>query len=293
MTETKVYEKGWISALASYFIWGFMPLYWKQLPNLTSLEMLAFRIFFSFVLLMIVVAVVKKRNAFSYLRGRLFKSVLTACLLGVNWGVYLYAVNVGQVVQASLGYFINPLFSIILGVLLFKEKLTKVNITAVILAAVGVAYLTVSYGSFPWISIVLAISFGLYGFFKKKFNLDSVMSLSAEIMVLVPIAIAYLIFLTAKGQNHMFTGDSKLIFIFLSGIITVVPLYLFSEGAKALPLSAVGFLQYTSPTIMLLLGVLLYGEAFTTAHMVGFAFIWSGLLLYTVSMIRKNRRVRV
>ncbi|PKM95698.1 MAG: EamA family transporter RarD [Firmicutes bacterium HGW-Firmicutes-1] len=280
--------KGYILATLSYVIWGILPLYWKQLASCTPLEILANRIISSFVFLFVIIFISKKKGFLGYLKDRKTRValILTGALLTVNWFLFIVAVNSNQVVQASLGYYINPLISVVLGMVVLKEKMSKLQIMALIFAFCGVAYMTFSYGVFPWISIVLATTFALYGLLKKIYGLDSILSLMGEVMIILPIMMAYCIFLWYKGENQLFVGDLKVVLLILfAGVVTVVPLYLFSEGTHRIPLSSVGFLQYIAPTMMLLIGVLVYNEPFTTIHKISFAFIWVAVILYAASII--------
>ena len=193
--------------------------------------------------------------------------------------------------QASLGYYINPLISVLLGIVFLKEKLEKAKITAIVLASIGVAYMTFSLGEIPYISLILALSFGLYGFMKKKLLLDSYNSLLVETMFISLAAIVYSIYLLATGTTSIGgLSTLEIVLIIFSGVVTCLPLILFNEGAKRIPLSSLGFLQYLAPTMMLLVGVFLYGESFTKAHAVGFAFIWIGYFIYIFSLILTSRK---
>lgn len=284
---------GYILAFVSYLLWGILPIYWKQVGQLTAMEILANRIFWSFMMLIIFILVTKKKGFIEYLKNKKIRKALflTGSLVSINWLVFIYAINTNHVVQVSLGYYINPIISIFFGMLLLKEKMTKLQITAIVLAIIGVAYMTISNGEFPWISIVLAVTFGLYGLFKKIYALDSILSLLGELLILLPLSTIYLIYLGIEGQSHLLSGEFTLIiYILLSGIVTVTPLFLFAEGAKKIPLSSVGFLQYIAPTIMLLIGVFMYGESFTHVHKISFMFIWGALLLYLISVIKSNKK---
>jgi len=217
-------------------------------------------------------------------RKRRFIVYITSGTIAVNWLTYVYAINAGKIVEASLGYYINPLVNIFLGMVFLKERFNRLQTCALILAVCGVAYITLNQGSVPWIALSLAFSFGLYGLFKKIGNLDSVTSLTVETMFLSLFALPALVQLGVSGEGA-FGGGSLYTDLILagSGIVSAVPLYLFASGAKVIPLSRVGFLQYTAPTISLFIGVLQYGEPFTSVHAVSFGFIWAGLGLYTVS----------
>ena len=292
--EQKELTKGYGLALSAYLIWGLLPIYWKQISMCSPLETLAGRLLWSFVFLTCITIISGKKGYFEYFKNRKtrFAVCLTGILVSINWLVFIYAVNTEQVVQASLGYYINPLFSIFLGIIVLKEKINYLQVTALILAFMGVFYMTYSVGKFPWISLILASSFSLYGLFKKIYNLDSTLSLLAETMIMLPFALSYYIYLGINSTNHFLMGDIRVsILIVLSGIATSVPLYLFSEGAKRIPLTSIGFLQYIAPTMMLMLGVFMYKEPFTIVHKITFLFIWTALIIYSISVILKIRKI--
>lgn len=274
----------------AYVMWGIIPIYWKQLTMIGTLDLLTIRIIVSAITLIIVVFIGKKVVFTTYLKDPKIriKLIVSACLISINWGVFVYAINAGFVLQASLGYYINPLVTVFLGIFIMKERLSKSQYISIILALIGVIYLAIAYGEFPWISIVLAFSFGFYGLVKKLYQLDSINSLLVETLYSMPVMLIIMLFF---GTDHSWIqqiGANEIIFILLAGIITSVPLLLFSEGAKRIPLSAVGFLQYIAPTLMLLVGVILYNENFTSAHVISFSFIWLGLVIYTVSVFKKK-----
>jgi len=284
---------GTFYTLIAFIMWGVLPGYWKQLNSVPALEIIYHRIVWSFLvsalfLLLagrwhLAVEILKKRK----LR---FLVYITSCTIALNWLTYVYAINSGRIVEASLGYYINPLVNIFLGMVFLRERLGRLQICALILAICGVAYITFNQGSIPWIALTLAFSFGLYGLFKKTGNLDSVTSLTVETMILSLFAIPALFSIGFSGTGS-FGGDSIYTDLFLagSGIVSAVPLYLFASGAKAIPLTRVGFIQYTAPTISLFIGVLQYGESFTKVHAVSFGFIWAGLVIYTVSGFVEKR----
>lgn len=281
---------GYIYVFLAYLIWGILPIYWKQLQSLNAVELLAIRIIMATITLIAIVYMTKKIYFINYLKNKntRHKLLLSSFLISVNWGVFIYAVNSGYVIQASLGYYINPLVSVFLGIFVMKERLTKTQYFAIFLALIGVLYMAISHGQFPWISLLLAFSFALYGLLKKLYQLDSLNSLLTETIFLVPFMIIALIFGDNGGAWVVSSNLYEWIFILLAGVITVIPLILFSEGAKRIPLSAVGFLQYLEPTLMLVIGVLLYGEEFTIQHGISFGFIWLGLIIYSVTVIKKS-----
>ncbi|HOP62068.1 MAG TPA: EamA family transporter RarD [Spirochaetota bacterium] len=279
--------KGTVFTFLAFVMWGLLPGYWKQLKAVPAEEIICHRVMWSFL--------VSASFLFLAGRGSLFRNILanrklrllvylTSALIALNWLTYVYAINTDRIVEASLGYYINPLVSVFLGMVFLRERLTRLQTVALVLAICGVSYNTFSLGSVPWIAITLAFSFGLYGLFKKIGNLDSVTSLTIETMLLTMVALPVLLYMKSRGTGAFgsisFSTD---LILAGSGIVSALPLYLFSSGAKLIPLSRVGFLQYIAPTLSLVIGVLIYGEPFTHVHAVSFAFIWTALVLYTVS----------
>lgn len=274
----------------AYLLWGFLPIFWKQLDHVDAGQILAHRIIWSFVFMIIIVFVSKNWSKFIQeckaiwkTKKKLIGIICASLIISVNWLLFIIAVNAGHVLQASLGYYINPLVSILLGVIFLKERLSLWQIIATILAAIGVTFMTFQAGVFPYLSISLALTFGVYGLLKKIVPLKSMFGLTIETLLVTPIALIYL-FQTNIGNITQIDWVSSTSGLFiLSGVATAVPLLLFGAGAFRIPLSMVGFLQYLNPTIMLLVGVFLYKEPFTYVHLVTFGCIWSACLLYTLS----------
>ena len=287
MSELK---KGTIVMTAAYLWWGVMPLYWNVLSSASSFEIIAYRISFSFITALIFLAVTKNLKVFNIIKNRKKMMLVTggALLLAINWTLYIYAIGIGDYTQASMGYYINPIVSILLGMIFLKEKLSKWQIIALALVSVGVIYYIISQGSIPIIALILAVTFGLYGLYKKTIGLDSIQSLSMEIAILFPISLIVLFVLGNNDGIILFnSGTLQNIFIILAGIVTVGPLLLFAEGAKRIPLTRVGFLQYIAPSLMLVSGLIL-GNTFSIHQLICFIFIWMGLAVYTVSNIKKR-----
>lgn len=290
-------KSGIIFVAFAYILWGFLPIYWKLANHVSAGEILAHRIIWSFVFMALLVTVTAKWRPFIneckeiiHNKNKLLGITFASIIISLNWLTYIWAVNADHVIQASLGYYINPLVSVLLGIIFLKESLTRRQILSVILAAAGVLYLTISYGVFPWISLVLAITFGLYGLLKKTVDISAMFGLTVETLIVTPIALLYLAFLPEQAFDFQapLTGSNWL--LVGAGIATAIPLLLFAAGTKSIPLSMVGFLQYISPTIMLLLGVFLYGEPFTTAHLIAFGFIWIALIVYLASVYRPKKQ---
>jgi chloramphenicol-sensitive protein RarD len=275
---------GILSAASAFLCWGLFPLYFHAIGEVPPLQILAHRMLWSLLFLVIVLAVRKQWAWLAVVRQpRVFGSfVASAVLLSVNWLIYIWAVNNNHVIEASLGYFINPLVNISLGYLLLKERLRPAQWMAIAVAALGVAWLTWQAGTVPWIALALAFSFGGYGLLRKTAALGALEGLSFETMVLFPVAAAYVIWLTVHGQNAFINTDSTStrLLLMAAGPITAIPLLLFASGARQIPLSALGLLQYLSPTLQFLLGVWLFHEPFTPDRLVGFALIWAALALF-------------
>ncbi|MGX1263419.1 chloramphenicol-sensitive protein RarD [Rossellomorea marisflavi] len=284
----------------SYLLWGILPIYWKWLGDVPADEILANRIFWSFWFMLLFLLVTRRFRGFtSYLRTSLTKKkqvlalLVASLLISTNWFIYIWAVNTDQMVEASLGYYINPLVSILLGVFILKEKLSKAQILSFGLAAAGVLVLTLSYGDFPWIAFGLAFSFGLYGLAKKLIQVESSIGLTLETMTIAPVSIIYLLFLYQDGSLALFhTGTGTDLLLIGAGAATAIPLLFFSRGAQQIPLYMVGFLQYIAPTITLILGVWMYHEPFSTVHAIAFCFIWLALAVLTASRLQLARKRR-
>lgn len=281
---------GLIFGLSAFVMWALMPIFYKEIDHVPNMEVLANRMIWSFVFLTIMLFFRRdwptlKKDVCSVLGNvKLMKLLLiSAVLITVNWLVFIWAVASNHVVETSLGYFINPLISVLLGVIFLGERLDRVKMMAVVLAALGVVYMVVMSGTFPWIALSLAFTFGLYGLTRKKAMVGAVLGLWVEMLMLVPLALIYLLYY--RGDSIGGFGDygsyveSMLI---LSGIVTTVPLMFFNGATKRLTLTTVGLIQYVAPTGTLLLAVYLWNEPFTEMHIVGFSFIWTGLLVYTL-----------
>lgn len=289
--EKKEIKQGVLYAGLSYLIWGILPVYWKLLEHVNAEDILANRIFWSFVFMMVVLFFSKKigdlflvLKGFKQNRKEMYALIIASLLISTNWFIYIWAVNQHHMIEASLGYYINPLVSVLLGVIFLKEKLSPAQYVSFIIAGIGVLILGISYGKFPWISIVLAFSFGVYGLAKKMIKVDSAVGLTLETMVVTPFALAYMVFLFFNGEHALFAGSVTTNLLLVgAGAATALPLLYFAKGAQKIPLSMLGLLQYIAPTITLLLGVLVYGEQFTKHHLQAFIFIWSALTIYTIS----------
>ncbi len=279
-------RKGIWFAFTAYVIWGLYPIYWKWLHQVPATQLLGHRIVWSFAWLMVAVRFTRQwqtlRSAVSRPRVLLIYTV-AAILIGVNWLTYLFAVNAGFVVEASLGYFINPLLSVLLGVVVLREHLRPFQWATIGLAAIGVVYVSLAYGSVPWIAVTLAFSFGLYGLVKKTAPLGSLNGMALETGLMFLPAVSYLLFTEATHQGAFLHTDVTTAALLIGGgLITIIPLLLFGSAVQRIPLALVGVLQYINPTLQFLLGTLVYHEPFSMAQFVGFTIVWVALILYGV-----------
>jgi chloramphenicol-sensitive protein RarD len=294
--------RGIAMAAGCYLLWGLFPIYWKLLEGVSSLEVLAHRVFWAAVFLLLTCLVIRRSQLASLLRQRRAVLILltTGILVTANWGIFIYAINANHIIQTSMGYFINPLLNILIGVVLFKEKLTLAQKAAALLATAGVIFFTFDYGSFPWISIALASTFALYGALKKLGGYPALPALTLETLLVTPLALAFIVatffipghaFLAVDASGGI-SGAAIVTALLLAGggIVTLIPLLMFADGVNNIPLSWMGFFQYLSPTLTLLLGVFVYHEPFTLAHAVCFTCIWLGLLLIIVETLVMHRK---
>lgn len=289
-------KKGVLYAIGAYGMWGFFPLYWKWLGNVPAQEILVHRMVWSLVFVGLLLLIKKdwtwvmpalkdKRTLLSYF--------VAACLLTVNWYIYIWGVNDGQIVETSLGYFINPLVSVFLGVFFLKETMRPGQWVAVGLAAMGVIYLTIRYGQLPWIALSLATTFGSYGLIKKQVRLNSLQGMGLETAVLFVPALAYILYLTFTQQSSFGTiNPQTTLLLACAGIVTAVPLLSFAAAAPRIPLSMLGILQYLAPTLQFLIGVVIYHEPFPITRLIGFGMIWAALLLYSIEGMISYRRAQ-
>ena len=285
-------RKGMLSGIAAYALWGFFPIYWKWLQGVPALQLLGHRIVWSFLLLLVIILVTRQWNDFrSQFNLQTFRIYLVAAILiGVNWLTYVWAVNEGFIVETSLGYFINPLLSVLMGVLFLRERLRGAQWLPITLAAIGVAYLTFAYGRPPWIALLLAFTFGFYGLTKKLAPLGSVFGLTLETGILFLPALLYLGWVQVDGTAALLhssvTADALMIG---AGLVTTVPLLLFASAAKQIPLTLLGILQYLAPTIQFLIGIFVYREPFDASRLIGFGLVWLALVIFWVENLLANR----
>lgn len=291
MAETR---RGFLLGAAAYAIWGVFPLYFPLLEPAGAVEILAHRVFWSLVTMLLFVlafgrirqvrAVVAHRRTFGIL-------AVAAVVIAINWGTYIWGVNNGHVVETSLGYFINPLVTVLMGVVILGERLRNLQWVALGIAAVAVVGLTVEYGRPPWVALVLAFSFGSYGLAKKKANVGAIESLTVETMLLAPFAGAYILWLVAQGTSTFGTeGAGHAVLLVSTGIVTAVPLIFFGAAATRVSLTTIGLLQYLAPTIQFAIGVLVFQEEMTPMRWAGFGLVWIALVMFTYEAINHRRR---
>ena len=295
MTDAARTRSGLLMGLGAYVLWGVLPLYFKALIEVGATEIVAHRILWSLIFLGALATIWKKwpriRAALTSSRVALTLA-LTAVLIGINWLVYIYAVVSGHVLEGSLGYYLNPLVNVLLGVFLLKEKLSLLQKAAVCLAGAGVAILALGAGGAIWISLTLAGSFAVYGFLRKVAPVDSLEGLWIETLFLAPLAFGWVMWLTHSGDGDFLRSRVTDLLLILGGALTAIPLLLFTAAAKRLPYSTLGFLQYVAPSLQFLLAVTVFGEPLTTAHLVCFGAIWTALAIFVAEGVRAGRAAR-
>lgn len=290
------FKRGIIFAFGAYILWGILPLYWELIQGFGAFEILAFRIIFSMIFMVFIVLIGKNRQAFvrdlKSLIGspiKLIAIIVAGYVITINWGTFIWAVTNGHVLQSSLGYYINPIVSILLALIFLKERFNKFEWLAIILAFIGVLYMTIKIGEFPFVSLLLAFSFGIYSLIKKLVPIDAISSITIECIVTAPAGFIYLWYIWQQQQMSFGINSSSLWLIF-SGAVTAVPLILFSAGAKRIPLSLTGFIQYVGPTLMFILGIFVFKEPFDVDQLITFVFIWLGIIVYSISQYLKIKK---
>ena len=290
------YKQGIFFGLAAYVLWGILPVYWKALELVSPFEILSSRFMWSCVFVFLLIIFQKKWPLFAKEVKQVFSNVKTGAAMvaagitiSFNWGTFIWAVNNGHIVETSMGYYINPLVSILFAVVFLRERLDKMQLAAIICAFIGVASMVYSFGKIPWVSLTLAFTFALYGLLKKILPVSALTSIMLETLLITPLALVYEYSLWQQGVSFYASGNLQVIMMLTgAGVVTAIPLLLFTAGARLLPLKIIGFLQYISPTLTLLIGVFVYNEAFTASHLLAFGWIWAALLLFIVSQLRSN-----
>lgn len=294
-------KSGILFAIGAYIIWGIFPIYWKLIEDVNSMEVLLNRIIWSFIMTFILIGLIGKLPALradcEYLwknKKQLLSLFAASLIISVNWFTYIWAVQNGHILQTSLGYYMNPLLSILFGVLFFREKLSKAVLVSVAIATIGVLYMVWTAGVIPWVALVLAFSFATYGVLKKQIQLDALRGLAIETALIVPLALIAYAYLASTTPTSLFQVDAKTnILLILSGIATALPLIFFAKGAQSMPLYMLGFIQFLAPTISFMLGVFLYKEPFDKTQLVTFTFIWMAVALFSVSTYMQSKKKRI
>lgn len=292
----KNYKQGIFFGLAAYVLWGILPVYWKALELVSPFEILSSRFMWSCVFVFLLIIFQKKWLLFTKEVKQVFSNVKTGAAMvaagitiSFNWGTFIWAVNNGHIVETSMGYYINPLVSILFAVVFLRERLDKMQLAAITCAFIGVASMVYSFGKIPWVSLTLAFTFALYGLLKKILPVSALTSIMLETLLITPLALLYEYSLWQQGVSFYASENLQVIMMLTgAGVVTAIPLLLFTAGARLLPLKIIGFLQYISPTLTLLIGVFVYNEAFTASHLMAFGWIWAALLLFIVSQLRSN-----
>lgn len=290
------YKQGIFFGLAAYVLWGILSVYWKALELVSPFEILSSRFMWSCVFVFLLIIFQKKWPLFTKEVKQVFSNVKTGAAMAAagitisfNWGTFIWAVNNGHIVETSMGYYINPLVSILFAVVFLRERLDKMQLAAITCAFIGVASMVYSFGKIPWVSLTLAFTFALYGLLKKILPVSALTSIMLETLLITPLALVYEYSLWQQGVSFYASGNLQVIMMLTgAGVVTAIPLLLFTAGARLLPLKIIGFLQYISPTLTLLIGVFVYNEAFTASHLLAFGWIWAALLLFIVSQLRSN-----
>lgn len=290
------YKQGIFFGLAAYVLWGILPVYWKALELVSPFEILSSRFMWSCVFVFLLIIFQKKWPLFTKEVKHVFSNVKTGAAMAAagitisfNWGTFIWAVNNGHIVETSMGYYINPLVSILFAVVFLRERLDKMQLAAITCAFIGVASMVYSFGKIPWVSLTLAFTFALYGLLKKILPVSALISIMLETLLITPLALVYEYSLWQQGVSFYASGNLQVIMMLTgAGVVTAIPLLFFTAGARLLPLKIIGFLQYISPTLTLLIGVFVYNEAFTASHLLAFGWIWAALLLFIVSQLRSN-----
>ncbi|GIL25632.1 protein RarD [Actinocatenispora comari] len=290
-------RRGYLYGLVAYGLWGLFPIYWKLLRPAGAVEILANRILWSAVCCALLLVILRQWRWIAGVLRRprtVAKLVAAAGLIAVNWGTYIYGVNSGHVVETALGYFINPLVSILLGVAILRERLRRLQWVAIVFGLAAVVVITVDYGRPPWIALTLAASFGLYGLTKKTLRLPAARGLFAESALLALPAAGYLVYLSATGTGTFGTiSVGHTLLLVGGGLVTMVPLLSFASAANRLPLTAIGVLQYLTPTMQLCCGLILYGEPMPAPELIGFVLVWIALAVFTADLVHQARRSRL
>jgi len=288
------FKAGILYGLGAYGLWGVLPIYWKQIHHVPALEILANRFIWSLVFVFFLIISLHKKDEFITETKNVFSTskssimmILAAIMISFNWGIFIWAVEDGRIMETSLGYYINPMMNVLLGVVFLKERLSKLQWLAVGFACTGIMVMVIRTGYLPWVSIVVPLSFAIYGVLKKFIQISPFSSIMLETLIISPLAIGYLGYLALQGKNAYQLFDSlTIIYLIGAGAVTATPLLLFTACAKRLPLNLVGFLQYLAPTISMIIGIFMYCEVFTPTHAITFTCIWIGVAIFSYTQLK-------
>lgn len=281
------------SVLGCYVLWGLLPIFWKLLANVDSVYVLAQRVLFSCIFCLAIILLKKNGSSVkNILKSKTERRRYFVCgiLISINWGVYILTVAMGKILEASLAYYMNPLFSVVIGALIFKEKLSAVQWISVGLALVGVMISVIAYGNVPYLAIIIGLSFALYGAMKKTIKAESEVSICMETMSVLPLALAFIVYAQLSGYTTFSSlSNAEMLLLAASGAVTSIPLMLFAKGIRKTSITTSGILMYINPTLQLLVGVLIYNEVFTKMNAITFAFVWAAVILFVLDSLRKHK----
>ena len=281
------------SVLGCYVLWGLLPIFWKLLANVDSVYVLAQRVLFSCIFCLAIILLKKNGSSVkNILKSKTERRRYFVCgiLISINWGVYILTIAMGKILEASLAYYMNPLFSVVIGALIFKEKLSAVQWVSVGLALVGVMISVIAYGNVPYLAIIIGLSFALYGAMKKTIKAESEVSICMETMSVLPLALAFIVYAQLSGYTTFSSlSNAEMLLLAASGAVTSIPLMLFAKGIRKTIITTSGILMYINPTLQLLVGVLIYNEVFTKMNAITFAFVWAAVILFVLDSLRKHK----
>lgn len=286
-------NKSSFSVLGCYVLWGLLPIFWKLLANVDSVYVLAQRVLFSCIFCLAIILLKKNGSSVkNILKSKTERRRYFVCgiLISINWGVYILTIAMGKILEASLAYYMNPLFSVVIGALIFKEKLSAVQWVSVGLALVGVMISVIAYGNVPYLAIIIGLSFALYGAMKKTIKAESEVSICMETMSVLPLALAFIVYAQLSGYTTFSSlSNAEMLLLAASGAVTSIPLMLFAKGIRKTSITTSGILMYINPTLQLLVGVLIYNEVFTKMNAITFAFVWAAVILFVLDSLRKHK----
>lgn len=286
-------NKSSFSVLGCYVLWGLLPIFWKLLANVDSVYVLAQRVLFSCIFCLAIILLKKNGSSVkNILKSKTERRRYFVCgiLISINWGVYILTIAIGKILEASLAYYMNPLFSVVIGALIFKEKLSAVQWISVGLALVGVMISVIAYGNVPYLAIIIGLSFALYGAMKKTIKAESEVSICMETMSVLPLALAFIVYSQLSGYTTFSSlSTTEMLLLIASGPVTSIPLMLFAKGIRKTSITTSGILMYINPTLQLLVGVLIYNEVFTKMNAITFAFVWAAVILFVLDSLRKHK----